>query len=232
MKYVKFSILIILALITILTACRKEDNFITDSSAKLSFSTDTLRFDTVFTQVGSATRYLKIFNKNNQPIKISKITLNNQSGVTFNLNIDGLSAKSFTNVEIPANDSIYVFAEVTINPNAPLSISPFVIDQELVFETNGNSQKIILEAWGQNANYIPSRSGKGGFAVLSGGDPNRVINWDDPKPYVIYGVLFIDSCILKIAAGTRIHVHGGLSYLPDTSVYRDGIIFRFAKRSY
>ena len=225
MKYVKFTILIILALITILTACRKEDNFITDSSAKLSFSTDTLRFDTVFTQVGSATRYFKIFNKNNQPIKISKITLNNPSGVTFNLNIDGLSAKSFTNVEIPANDSLYVFAEVTVNPNAPLSISPFVIDQELVFETNGNSQKIILEAWGQNANYIPSRLGKGGFAVLSGGDPSRVINWDDPKPYVIYGVLFIDSCVLKIAAGTRIHVHGGLSYLPDTSVYRDGIIF-------
>lgn len=225
MKFVRFTALLILSFIFILAACRKEDNFVTDTSAKLSFSTDTLMFDTVFTQIGSATRYLKIFNNNDQPIKISKITLNNTSGVIFNLNIDGISAKTFTDVQIPAKDSLYVFAEVTVNPNAPLSTSPFVFNQELVFETNGNIQKVILEAWGQNANYIPNRLGKGGFATLSGGNPNRIINWDDPKPYVIYGVLFIDSCVLKIAAGTRIHVHGGLAYLPDTSVYRDGIIY-------
>ncbi len=206
-------------------SCRKEENYITDSAAKLAFSVDTLRFDTVFTQIGSATRILKVFNRNEQPIRIAKITLNNKTGVTFNLNIDGVSAKSFENVEIAAKDSIYVFAEVTVNPNAPLSISPFVAGQDLVFETNGNTQKVVLEAWGQNANYIPSRFGKGGFTRLSGGDPNRVIEWNDPKPYVIYGVLFVDSCILRIPAGARIHVHGGISYLPDTSAYRDGIIF-------
>ena len=225
MKYFKFTILLFIGFIITFGACRKEESFITDSSAKLSFSTDTLRFDTVFTETGSATRYFKVFNKNEKPIKISKITLNNKSGVIFNLNIDGISAKNFSDVEIAANDSIYVFAEVTVNPNAPLSTSPFVVDQELIFETNGNSQKVILEAWGQNANYIPNRFAKGGFAVLSGGDPSRVITWDDPKPYVVYGVLFVDSCTLKLAAGTRIHVHGGLSYLPDTSVYRDGIIY-------
>lgn len=229
MKFLKLFFILSAFSIILLNACRKEDNFITDSSAKISFSTDTLKFDTVFTQVGSATRYFKVFNRNNQPIKISKITLNNKTGVIFNLNIDGISAKSFTNVEIPANDSIYVFAEVTVNPNAPLSTSPFVVDQDLVFETNGNTQKVILEAWGQNANYIPSIYGKGSFASLNGKDPNRVITWDDPKPYVIYGVLLIDSCILRISAGTRIYVHGGISYLPDTSAYRDGIIYILPK---
>jgi Right handed beta helix region len=229
MKYFKLTILAAFSFFFLLTACRKEANYITDSSAKLNFSTDTLRFDTVFTQTGSATRYFKVFNNNNQPIKISKITLNNKSGVIFNLNVDGVSAKSFSDIEIPAKDSLYVFAEVTVNPNAPLSTSPFVIDQELLFETNGNTQKVILEAWGQNANYIPNRFGKGGFATLSARDPNIVINWNDPKPYVIYGVLFIDSCTLRIAAGTRIHVHGGISYLPDTSAYRDGIIFVLPK---
>jgi hypothetical protein len=206
-------------------ACKKEENYITDSTAKLAFSVDTLRFDTVFTQIGSATRILKVFNRNSQPIRISKISLNNKTGITFNLNIDGISAKSFENVEIAAKDSIYVFAEVTVNPNAPLSTSPFVVGQDLVFETNGNAQKIVLEAWGQNANYIPSRFAKGAFTILSGGDPNRVIEWNDSKPYVVYGVLFVDSCILRIAAGTRVHVHGGISYLPDTSAYRDGIIY-------
>lgn len=229
MKYLKSIILLSSVVVWALMGCKKEDNFITDTSAKLSFSSDTLRFDTVFTQVGSATRFFKVFNKNNRPIKISKISLNNTSGVIFNLNVDGKSGRVFTDVEIPAQDSLYVFAEVTVNPNAPLSISPFVVNQELVFETNGNTQKVILEAWGQNANYIPNRFGKGGFASLNGGDPNRVIRWDDPKPYVIYGVLFIDSCVLQIAAGTRIHVHGGISYLRDTTAYRDGIIYVLPK---
>ena len=229
MKYLKLIIPIFSLYLCILSACRKEENFITEGSAKLAFSLDTLRFDTVFTSIGSATRILKVFNRNNLPIKISKISLTNNTSIIFNLNIDGISAKTFSNVEIPANDSIYVFAEVTVNPNAPLSTSPFVLAQDLVFETNGNTQKVIMEAWGQNANYIPSRFGKGAFTILNGRDPNRVIDWNDPKPYVIYGVLFVDSCILRIAAGTRVHVHGGISYLPDTSAYRDGIIFVLPK---
>jgi hypothetical protein len=225
MKYLKLIIPVFILVVCLFSACRKDEVFITDSSAKLAFSLDTLRFDTVFTSIGSATRILKVFNKNNQPIKISKISLVNNTSIIFNLNIDGVSAKTFSNVEIPANDSIYVFAEVTVNPNAPLSNSPFVLAQDLVFETNGNTQKVVMEAWGQNANYIPSRFGKGAFTILNGRDPNRVIDWNDPKPYVIYGVLFVDSCILRIAAGTRVYVHGGISYLPDTSAYRDGIIF-------
>jgi hypothetical protein len=225
MKHLKFTVYAIISFIFIIMACRKEDNFTTDPANKLRFSSDTLRFDTVFTSVGSATRYIKVFNPHKQPIRISKIALGNRTNTIFNLNIDGISGRSFTNVDIPAEDSIYVFAEVNINPNAPLSISPFVIAEDLIFETNGQSQKVIIEAWGQNANYIPNNAAKGAFTILNGSDPNRIIDWNDKKPYVVYGVLFVDSCILRIAAGTRIYVHGGISYLPDNSPYRDGIIY-------
>ncbi|MEO1714208.1 MAG: right-handed parallel beta-helix repeat-containing protein, partial [Bacteroidota bacterium] len=122
---------------------------------------------------------------------------------------------------------IYLFGEVTINPDEPVSSSPFVIQDELIFETNGNTQSVTLEAWGQNANYIPSRFGKGGVALLSC-DLNEVV-WDDPKPYVIYGVLVIDSCTLRIPAGTQIYVHGGIARTFDENedlvVYNDGLIF-------
>ena len=108
------------ALILLVIACRKTDDFTTDSAAKLAFSSDTLRFDTVFTSIGSATRSLKILNRNNKAVRISKIYLANKTKAVFNLNIDGVSGRSFTDVEVPAKDSIYVFAEVTINPNDPL----------------------------------------------------------------------------------------------------------------
>ncbi len=223
MVSLKRTLIVLVAFTCLIIACRKTDDFTTDAGAKLAFSSDTLRFDTVFTSIGSATRYFKVFNNNSQPIKISKISLANKTKAVFNLNIDGISGRSFTNVEIPANDSIYVFAEVTINPNDPLSISPFVIAEDLVFETNGNTQRVVLEAFGQNANYIPSRWAGGKAALLDCGGGEVV--WNDPKPYVIYGALGVANGTLRLPAGTRIHLHGGLVRPNDSTLYRDGILY-------
>ncbi|MEY4594407.1 MAG: hypothetical protein RIQ47_817, partial [Bacteroidota bacterium] len=55
-----------------LFSCKKED-FTDDPSAKLEFSTDTVMFDTVFTTVGSATEVFIVYNRQNQPIRISSI---------------------------------------------------------------------------------------------------------------------------------------------------------------
>lgn len=203
--------------------CQKE-KFTSDPADKLEFSTDTLRFDTVFTQLSSATRYFKIYNPHKKSIRISRIYLEKGKDSFFNLNVDGISGDEQENLEIAPNDSMYVFAEVTINPND--ETNPFVITENVVFETNGNVQKVVLEAFGQNANYFPSRFGAGG-AVGLGCNGGEVV-WDSPKPYVIYGVLVIDSCTLRIAKGTRVYVHGGLGKFIDTSGmtqrYNDGFI--------
>jgi hypothetical protein len=223
MILLKRAFLALSILTCLIMACRKTDEFTTDSAAKLAFSSDTLRFDTVFTSIGSATRSIKIFNRNSKAIKISKISLANKTKAVFNLNIDGVSGRSFTDVEIPAKDSIYVFAEVTINPNDPLSISPFVIAEDLNFETNGNAQRVVLEAFGQNANYIPNRWAAGKQAFLDCGGGEVVFN--DPKPYVIYGTLAIANGTLRLPAGTRIHVHGGFAIQQDSSIERDGLLY-------
>ena len=189
----------------------------------LEFSKDTLRFDTVFTQVGSATRSFKIFNPLDKSLKISKLYMELGQDSKFNINVDGIPGGVVTDVEIGPKDSIYVFAEVTVDPDQPLSISPFILDENLIIETNGGSQKVVLEAWGQNANYIPSRNNAGGVALLSCDFGTET--WDDPKPYVIYGVLVIQDCTLKLPEGARVYVHGGVALSPDTVVYSDGIIY-------
>ena len=206
-------------------ACRKDLVFSTDATAKLKFSSDTLRIDTVFTSVGSAVRYFKVFNNYDQTLRISNISITQKTNTIAKLNVDGISAKTFSNIDIAPHDSIYVFVTVAVNPNAPVSDSPFVIDEDINFVTNGNTQKVVVEAWGQNANYIPDRFSKGGLALLSGGVEKKIIEWKDKKPYVIYGVLFVDSCTLRIAAGTKIYTHGGFGQLSDKSNYRDGIIY-------
>lgn len=187
--------------------CQKEE-FTTSKGDKLEFSTDTLHIDTVFTQLGSATRILKLYNRHNKSIRVSKIYLENGSQSHFRINVDGLPGNVHSDLEIAPNDSMYVFVAVTVDPDLPPSASPFVINDNLMCETNGNIQKVVLEAWGQNAVYLPSRFGKGGVVEFSCNGDEWV--WDDPRPYVIYGILYVDNCTVRIPAGKRIYVHGGL----------------------
>ena len=221
MKY--YLVLLLLAFAT-LSACIREEDFTTDAGDQLAFSTDTLRFDTVFTELGSATRSLKVYNRANQSIKISKIQLAGNQQSKFNLNVDGIPGDVHRDVVIYPNDSIYIFAEVKINPDDPLSASPFFVYDSILFETNGNLQSVTLEAWGQNANYIPNRWSKDSIVIYScnGGE----VVWDDPKPYVIYGIVAFTDCTLTLPPGARVHVHGGLSRTTDSNsesiIYNSG----------
>lgn len=200
--------------------CSKEKFHTGD--VELLFSVDTLTFDTVFTQVGSATRSFKIFNPLDKTITISSISMENGDS-KFNINVDGTPGPVVKDIEIGANDSIYIFAEVTVDPNQPLSISPFVLSENLLIKTAERTQKVVLEAWGQNANYIPSRQGAGKFALLSCDFGTET--WDDPKPYVIYGILIIQDCTLNLPKGAKIYVHGGVALSDDNVVYSDGMIY-------
>lgn len=206
-----------------LGGCYRE-RFYEEGDAILRFSVDTLRFDTVFTRVGSATRSFKVFNDQSLPVKVASIKLQQGLSSVFRLNVDGQAApvKELQGIEIGAGDSIYLFLEVTIQPDQPLSVSPFVIEDKILFNTNGKEQEVMLEAWGQNANYIPSRYSQGGIALLTCDLLDET--WDDPKPYVIYGILAVDSCTLRIPAGARVYVHGGL-VRNSGNIYNDGILY-------
>lgn len=68
----------------------------------------------------------------------------------FRINVDGRKGDHFQDVRIQANDSLYVFVEVTVNPNA--SNQPLLVDDSVIFTTNGIKQSVRLEAYGQNVN--------------------------------------------------------------------------------
>jgi hypothetical protein len=207
-----------------LCSCNKE-SFYSGSNADFLFSSDTLRFDTVFTSVGSSTRSFKIFNPYDETAIVSNISLENPQNSPFRLNIDGQSTNQLADVKILPNDSIYVFVEVTINPDSPITDSPFVIEENVNITYNEESQQVLLQAWGQNAIYITDRDRKGDLSILSCNLGEFVL--DDPKPYVIHGRLLIDSCKLVLPAGTQLYVHGGLVIDPDVGVFNDGLIAVF-----
>lgn len=205
--------------IVLLLACRRDDYY-EGSDVDIAFSFDTLRIDTVFTTIGSATRWLKVYNRKDQPILVD-VKLRNQTNSFFRINADGIKGPVVNSVEINGNDSIYIFVEVTIDPDLPLSISPFIIEDQVDVVANGITFTAHLEAFGQNANYITPSNGKGKGFLYSCDFGERV--WDDPKPYIIYGILYVDSCKIVWPAGTRIYVHGGI-VRNENSIYNDGLM--------
>ncbi len=194
-KVSRFSLipLIILSLIMV-SSCKKKDKIDSNPALKLTFSSDTVFFDTVFTTVGSVTQRLMVYNYNSSKVLVSSIRLSGGTNSVFSLNIDGTPASSVSDVEIAGHDSIFIFVKVTLNPNN--ESNPLVITDSIMFNTNGNLQKVELVAWGQDAYFYRDKK-------LTGN-----ITWDSIKPHVIYGYLRVDtSASLTIMPGTKLYFH-------------------------
>ena len=176
--------------IILLVQCKKTE---IDSDGSITFSTDTVSFDTIFSTIGSTTTFFKIYNPNNTDLKISKIHLGNSHSM-FRLNIDGYNKNSIENLIIPANDSLFVFVEVTVNPTN--SNSPMVILDSVIFQMEKHSQNIKLQAFGQDVHLINGQIFK------------TDTTWTNDKPYLIYNSMLVDSLTsLTIEEGCRLHFH-------------------------
>lgn len=182
-----------------LFSCRK-DRLNEDPGFLLRFSADTVLFDTVFTTVGSTTRILKVYNDGNERVSIDRIFLENGTGSPYRINVDGVPGFSHENVEIAGEDSLYIFVEVTLDPNG--GNLPFVVEDRVVFLRSGNEQAVQLAAWGQDA-YFHVNLDLSAIESLPDGEI-----WFNDKPHVIYGIALVDSSnTLTIEAGTEVYVH-------------------------
>ncbi|MEQ8325200.1 MAG: hypothetical protein RIC15_04420 [Vicingaceae bacterium] len=191
----------------LISACRKDVDSVTDDpGATLFFSELVVQFDTIFTSVGSVTRQLKVYNPSEEAVRISSIRLSGDQGAFFRMNVDGEPGNSASNILLAGKDSLYIFIDVTIDPNA--NNLPFLIEGQLEFVTNGNVQEVLLLAFGQNAHFIlPNR-------FVKGLPPYRIINngfdttWTKDLPIVIYDFAVVDSTQrLTIEPGTQIYFH-------------------------
>ncbi|MFD1553185.1 hypothetical protein DNU06_15095 [Putridiphycobacter roseus] len=193
--------LTVLLLLIFASSCKKNTIL---SKENLSFSVDTVLFDTVFTTIGSTTKRLKFYNKNTLPILVEEIELMGGSNSPFNINVDGVSGDSFEAVTLKSDDSVFVFVEVTLSVNN--GILPLVIEDSIRFKTNGKNQYVKLVVWGQDAYFHVNE-------IVSDNEP-----WMNDKPHVIYGIAGVgfpgvdSNLTLTIPAGTEVFGHKN-SYL-------------------
>lgn len=177
---------------TVVSSCIK-DGITTDSSAQLSFSRDTVSFDTVFTDLGTPTARLLVFNRNDKGVNISNIRFADTNS-KFSVNVDGVSGTTFNDVEIRANDSIYIFIECYIP--ATTQKQPQLVEDKLLFDINGRQQSVLVEAWGRNVTRLRNLTVKEDMTLTA------------EQPYVIFDSLKVSpGATLKIEPGAQLLFH-------------------------
>ena len=191
----------------------KEPPFL--DNARLEFSTHLMQFDTVFSTIGSSVQPLIVYNRNENPVKIS-VRLGG-SPSCFSFNIDGTSGPVVRDIEIAAKDSVKMFVKVTINPNG--GNTPFLVTDSLIFSCGNTIQEVDLLAFGQDAHFIIADKKIGNIPYKIVAAEYENITWENDKPYVIYGYAVVDSTAkLTIEKGCRIYFHKNSGLW----VYKDG----------
>jgi len=218
--------IILIIVILFVTSCRKD--FSTElSNGKLSFSKDTIYLDTVFTNIGSSTYNLKVYNKSTHAISIPSIALGRGESSFYRLNVDGIPGKRFNNIEILAKDSMYIFVETTIDYN---QVTNPIYTDAIVFDSGDNLQDVKLVTLVQDANFLyPSKDVNGLIGTIKIGldtDGNELkvngfylndnTTFTNEKPYVIYGYCGVpNGKTLTVDAGAAIHFHSNSGLIID-----------------
>ncbi|MBP5541931.1 MAG: hypothetical protein J6X88_09815 [Bacteroidales bacterium] len=204
------------AMLVLFCACQKEYEFIASDDAQLTFSADTLAFDTVFTHMGTTTRQVKVYNRGSEGVRIAEVTLAQGHASRFRLNVDGDTSMVARDIDIAAGDSIFIFVRANIRPD--LSTEPFLIEDAIEFRiTRSNVQRLPLTAYGRNAVYhVPTDTihyADGSPVIDMYGKPYAysVIDcagWRHDLPHVILGYAVVDSRnTLTLTEGDELYFH-------------------------
>jgi hypothetical protein len=136
----------------------------------------------------------------------------------FRININGLASSNASDIELDANDSMYVFVTANINPQT--GSLPFLVSDSIQFVWNGNESFVQLQAFGQNAHFLRRKK------------IEQDTTWQNDLPIVL-----LDSCIVRpgktltIKEGTHIYVHANSPLIVEGTLIIQGqknneVIFR------
>lgn len=237
------SFLFFIGILLSIGSCRSDFDTVA-STGDLAFSKDTVYLDTVFTDIGSSTYTLKVYNHSKKDITIPTIQFGKGLNSKYRMTVDGMQGtegKVFNNVDLLANDSLYIFIETTANI-ADANPTDFLYTDQIQFDGGENLQKVALVTLIKDAVFLyPQRFEDGTTETLPVGDEeidgfyldeNDPINGNElhftnTKPYVIYGYAAVPSGkTATFDAGSRVHFHAnsGLIVANNGSIKVNGTV--------
>jgi len=202
------SLLPILVGIAFLFSCTP-DRLGNAQNVRVFTSTDSLRFDTIFTTRGSITAGFKIYNPSSTAIEISEVALGNRQSSSFSINVNGTPGPVVNNIRIEKTDSVYVFVKCTIDPNNEQT--PFLVNDSITIKWGNNQSHVQLEAFGKNAYFLRNHTVR------------TDTTFSAEKPIVIFGNFKIEAqATLTIAPGTAMFMNANAPWIIEGNLMAKG----------
>ncbi len=198
MKKIVFYIFL---LFVALVSC-KDDEISTDPQYRLSFSVDTVSFDSILGGFSSPYQTLKVYNKSGERIKIGSINYASTNKY-FQININGKNSNNVSNVELADGDSMFIFVQT--NGDCSGSDVPFSLLDSISFSYNGNVDYVYLSAFSETPIILDH------FVISSD------TSFSSTQPYFIKDTLKVEEgATLNIGPGVRLYFYN------DACLYVDG----------
>ena len=204
----------LIAALTLLTACSDNDSFTTDRSHRLTFTTDTVRMDTLFATVPSATYTFWVHNQSGDGLRLRSVRLERSGQSGFRVNVDGSYLNPVVNnLEIRQGDSLRVFVEVTAFENQ--SPDPQLVEDNLLFTLeSGVEQRVNLRTYSWNAELWQTV------------DVTADQTIESATPTVVYGGINVAKDAALTIKNTTIYFHDGAGITVDGALTVENSLLR------
>ncbi len=224
--------LALLSCVILWSSCRNDFETVA-STGDLEFSRDTIYLDTIFTNIGSSTYNLKVYNRSDEDVTIPSVRLGEGENSRYRLNVDGLPGKTFEDIQVLAKDSIFIFIETTLDIDGETDALEFLYTDQIQFDTGSNQQNVELVTLVQDAVFLfPDLDNEGMVGTISLGMDEEgeeiliegfvldddELTFTNEKPYVIYGYAAVGANkTLTVEPGARVHFHNNSGILVSNS---------------
>ncbi len=211
-------IFLFLSVLTVFIACKDDDSFTTSRSARLSFSTDTVLMDTVFTTIASSTYTFWVYNRADDGIRISRAYLKNGNQTGFRVNVDGsyldnTLGSTVSDLEVRKDDSIRVFVELTAPKNMKTIAQE--ISDHLVFQLeSGVEQSVCLRGFAWDAWIMKSPVFTRDTTILA------------EKPMVVYGKMQVEKGVTLTLRNSSLYFHDQSGIEVYGTLITDSVVMR------
>ena len=202
--------------IMLLGACMTDEEYTSSIDDRLTFSADTVRFDTVFSGQPTATTTFEVYNKSDKAIRIKDIHLEGLETSVFRVNVDGVFLEngrlSDQEMEIAAKDSMRVFVMANIAVQGSGDVRDWC--DKLVFQTEAGAENVVfLNVSSQDARRF-------GSLIV-----DRDTTFTDELPYIIKDSLVVSkNATLKLSAGCKFYFGAGARLVVHGTLLAEGTL--------
>ncbi|MCB0837598.1 MAG: hypothetical protein KDD99_13095, partial [Bacteroidetes bacterium] len=186
--------------ITFLTiwSCERPVNPIEEGT--LTFSADTVMFDSIFTTFLTPSERLIVTNNTGRAVKVTRIFLELGEESEFSMIVDGIESDDVSDIVIANADSMHMFI------NLKSQLKDDYAEEYIVFQVGDEIQRVLIRAFVIDAFFLRARiQQEGNFLDIQGYYFEKDTTLTPEKPIIMDGPIYIPQGVtVTILPGTEL----------------------------